>query len=351
MSKSKLTLVVDGNWLLMSRLSVMNNRYVNEEELMDELKLLMCKSINVVLRTFPLIDNIIFVSDGGSWRTHEKTPTCITKVDPNYSYKGNRVQDPSINWDIIFGGYEDFVKILNENGIQSVREKGVEGDDWCWYWSTKLNEEGTNVIIWSKDKDLTQLVTTNPQNGVFTVCWNKDYTTIEDTSEDEVDFLLNYEYSENEKYLRQILNRSKVVKRINPKEVIIDKIIRGDMGDNILPILMRKSRTNPNKEFRVSVKDIDFNLKFDDDSCVRTYISNLIQQKQYKDRVEKPLKDILEHFEFNKRLVYLHKSIYPQVILDITSVYEPKEPNCDIKNVESILLARRQADTSVLDSI
>ena len=33
MPKSKLTLIVDGNWLLMSRLSVLNNRYVDEFEL------------------------------------------------------------------------------------------------------------------------------------------------------------------------------------------------------------------------------------------------------------------------------------------------------------------------------
>ena len=58
MSKSKLTLIVDGNWLLMSRKSVMNNRFNTDEELIKELKLLMIKSLNAVLRTFPSIDNI-----------------------------------------------------------------------------------------------------------------------------------------------------------------------------------------------------------------------------------------------------------------------------------------------------
>ena len=38
MPKSKLTLIVDGNWLLMSRLSVLNNRFVDELELNQELK-------------------------------------------------------------------------------------------------------------------------------------------------------------------------------------------------------------------------------------------------------------------------------------------------------------------------
>ena len=47
MPKSKLTLIVDGNWLLMSRLSVLNNRFVDELELNQELKLMLSKSINV----------------------------------------------------------------------------------------------------------------------------------------------------------------------------------------------------------------------------------------------------------------------------------------------------------------
>ena len=68
MTKSKLTLIVDGNWLLMSRLAVMNGRYPNMDELLRELKLLMIRSINLVLKTFPNIDNVIFVADGGSWR-------------------------------------------------------------------------------------------------------------------------------------------------------------------------------------------------------------------------------------------------------------------------------------------
>ena len=90
MSKSKLTLIVDGNWLLMSRKSVMNNRFNTDEELIKELKLLMIKSLNVVLRTFPSIDNIMFVSDGGSWRNNIEIPEFLQKE--GIEYKGNRVK-------------------------------------------------------------------------------------------------------------------------------------------------------------------------------------------------------------------------------------------------------------------
>ena len=66
MPKSKLTLIIDGNWLMMSRLPVLNGRYADDKTLIQEVKLLMIKSINVVLRTFPMVDNIMFVTDGGS---------------------------------------------------------------------------------------------------------------------------------------------------------------------------------------------------------------------------------------------------------------------------------------------
>jgi len=95
MPKSKLTLIVDGNWLLMSRLSVLNNRYVDEFELNQELKLMLIKSINVVLRTFTDIDNVIFVADGGSWRNSIEIPDYLykekTSEDQSVEYKGNRV--------------------------------------------------------------------------------------------------------------------------------------------------------------------------------------------------------------------------------------------------------------------
>ena len=119
MSKSKLTLIVDGNWLLMSRKSVMNNRFNTDEELIKELKVLMIKSLNVVLRTFPSIDNIMFVSDGGSWRNNIEIPEFLQKE--GIEYKGNRVQDPNTDWKVIFDGYHDFIDTMKNCGINVYR--------------------------------------------------------------------------------------------------------------------------------------------------------------------------------------------------------------------------------------
>ena len=80
MPNSKLTLLVDGNWLLMSRLSVLQNRYQTDEQLCKDLKLMLIRSLSIVLNQFTEIDNIIFISDGGSWRN--KVPLFFKNSKP-----------------------------------------------------------------------------------------------------------------------------------------------------------------------------------------------------------------------------------------------------------------------------
>lgn len=351
MSKSKLTLVVDGNWLLMSRLSVMQNRFVDEHELMKDLKILMTKSINVVLRTIPTIDNVIVVADGGSWRNWIEVPDFL-KAN-NVEYKGNRVKSEDLNWDLIFQGYEEWLQLLQDNDIYVCREKGVEGDDWCAYWSKKLNLKGINCIIWSKDKDLTQLVDQDEKSGIFTVCWNKDYVTMKEVKEDtsDMNFLFSPSYNINSQLLESVVNKTKVTNQIRPIEVVIDKIIRGDLGDNVLPIVT-KSSSNGTKVFRVGTKEIDFDLNIDDDNAINEYISNLLEKKSWRGKVNKPISGIIEHFKYNKKLVWLDKSSYPDEIIYTMNKYDiPTECNKDFSNVESTLLAEKNSSIDVFEDI
>ena len=201
MPKSKLTLIIDGNWLMMSRLPVLNGRYADDKTLIQEVKLLMIKSINVVLRTFPMVDNIMFVSDGGSWRKDEPVPSYMKDdTGSDIEYKGNRVQSDEFDWDMIFAEFNNFIEELKSNGVSAFHENGIEGDDWCWYWSRKLNEQGTNVIIWTKDRDITQLVSSD-KNGCFTVVWNKDNGVFMKEDSDLTNFLLNPFFQRNETIL------------------------------------------------------------------------------------------------------------------------------------------------------
>lgn len=350
MSKSKLTLLIDGNWLLMSRLSVIQNRYLDDYELCHNLQLMMIKSINIVLKQFPGIDNIIFCADGGSWRNKVEIPIFLQNED--IEYKGTRVRSEDVNWDLLFESYDKFVSLLNSCGITSCRENGVEGDDWCYHWSNVLNSEGTNCIIWTKDKDLTQLVKMD-KNKCFTVWWNKDSGLITfDNDEEEMDFLFNFEYNNNEILYNNICSKSSSVTKINPKNILLDKILKGDLSDNIIPIALRSSKNKDSgKRFRISSKDINYNLDIDDVSQVYDYFNKLLSSKNYANRVEQSLDEIIEHFNYNKKLIRLSEQSYPDEIKTIFSQHNKYTMSNDISLVEQMITKSTNKIQGILDII
>jgi len=352
MPKSKLTLIVDGNWLLMSRLAVLNNKYVDDYDLNQELKLMLIKSINVVLRNFNIIDNVIFVADAGSWRNSLEIPKYLYKdnEDRSVEYKGNRIKSDDINWDLLFESYGSFISTLKACGITACQEQGIEGDDWCYHWSTYLNSQGTNCIIWSKDNDLKQLVKIN-KNKCFTAWWNVDNGLfLEDYTEDDFNFLFNTEFNENEIILEKLISKAKTVSKINPKEIVIDKIIRGDAGDNIYPIILRKSKTS-DRLFKVYKKDIDYTLDYNNDEEIKKYIDYVLSLKNYYGRVDESSENILDHFKYNRKLVVLEKESYPEDVLKIFDNYHEYNVSKNMGEVESQIRAESNKLKGILDII
>ena len=358
MSKSKLTLIVDGNWLFMSRLSVISNQYIDDFELCQNLKVLMIKSIKVVLRKFPLIDNIIFVADGGTWRTQIRIPECLKREAEQegiiVEYKGTRVKSDDLNWDVLFAAYDDFTTTLKQTQINAYREQYVEGDDWIWWWSTYLNSQGTNCIVWTKDNDLKQLVNID-SNKCFTIWWNNDSGIfIKDYEETEFDFLFNSSFNENEQLLNNIIQCSQSITKIDPKHIVIDKILKGDASDNILPVILRNSRNKESeKKFKISTKDINYSLNYNDNNEVKQYIHNLVNSKNYINRINhnKTEDEIYEHFLFNRQLIVLEKESYPQNILEIFDKYKDYNINKDITLAENQINALSNKLTGILDII
>lgn len=352
MSKSKLTLLIDGNWLLMSRLSVISNQYADDYELSHQLQLLLIRSIKLVLKHFPDIDNIIFVADGGSWRNNEEIPDYL--VDENgykVEYKGNRERSDDINWDVIFGAYEELISLMQQNNINACREKFIEGDDWMYHWSTLLNEQGTNCIIWSKDNDLKQLINID-QNKCFTMWWNKDNGFFCPNFDDNnLNFLFNYSYNENDEIFRNIIKNNKYTK-INKKEIILSKILKGDAGDNILPVILRKPKSKDStKKYKISEKDINYDLDIHNLNEVKSYIHEIVNKKNYKDRLYHTENEIYDHFLYNKKMIVLEDESYPKYVKDIFEKYTDYNINKDIYPVENYLIATTNKLKGVLDLI
>lgn len=349
MSKSKLTLLIDGNWLLMSRLSVLNNN-IDNFQFCQDLKILIIRSINVVLRNFPLIDNIIFCADGGSWRSKVAIPKSLYSDTEQVEYKGNRQYSQDIDWDYIFGEYESFMAVLQQTGITVCRENDIEGDDWIYYWSSKLNKEGTNCIIWTKDNDLKQLVHVD-KNKCFTIWYNKDVgiftdRNIEDEN-NEFNFMFNYEFDTNEQIFESLSKKTVKINVINPKHIVIDKILRGDASDNILPILLRQTKS---KKYKISTKDIDFDLDYNNDNEVHAYLEGLLAMPKYA-KTEKTIDEVFEHFKFNRTLVALQDTNYPQHIKDIFDNYKEYNMAKNLYEAEVIINAESNKINNILNII
>lgn len=349
--KSSLSLIVDGNWLLMSRLSILRMRLKDEDKLLKELKIMMIKSMNVMMRNFPQIDNIIFVADGGSWRNGLAIPSFLKK--DHITYKGNREKDKDLDWDKVFATYDEFVDTLRESGICVSREKGVEGDDWCAYWSKTLNAKNTNVIIWSADRDLTQLVKINPKTKCFTICWNKNYMTMElvEHNSDDMDFFFDFDNTTNQQLLENISIKAKDIHEIHPMDVVIDKIVRGDAGDNILPIVMKKGRSS-DKLFRVATKELDLSMDITRLDEITAWVDELLSKKTWQGKVDGKTEDqIVEHFEYNRQLVWLDPSSYPDEILEKMRAYHLEGSNNDLSIAMQKIQAEKNEVTDVLEEI
>lgn len=348
MNKSKLTLLIDGNWLLMSRLSVITNSYIDDNELCKNLQLLMIQSIKKVIKKFPNIDNIIFCADGGSWRNDLEIPETVRDDEGHIIYyKGNREKSADINWELVFSAYEKLISQFRQYGINSYKEHLIEGDDLLWYWSQKLNKEGTNCIIWTKDNDLKQLVNIN-NDKCFSVWWNEQNGMfVKDFNDDDLDFLFNNDYNENDVIFKAITNNIQITK-LDGNYIIIDKIIRGDAGDNIMPVLYKQAPKSTRK-YRISPNDIDYSMNWKDDQVVYNYFDSLLKTKKYSKNVSKSLKDIIQHFNYNRQLVALDKDYYPKQIIETLNELDYK--NSDNINGIYIIENNIRSDINNLNGI
>ena len=141
--KNKCTLIIDANWLLMSRFSVMSESFnINLSDIVKQnaqtaLQELMAKSISIVLNRFPIIDNVILVTDGGSWRKQLPIPKQLEDT----TYKGNRVHVSEHDWKYIYGSLTELSNKCKELNMTVSNHSMIEGDDWVWYWSRRLNED------------------------------------------------------------------------------------------------------------------------------------------------------------------------------------------------------------------
>lgn len=251
----------------------------------------------------------------------------------NESYKGNRQKDTTKNWDKIFKSLNEFKEILKDRGFIVTELDTAEADDVSALWKEKLFENGENLIMVSSDKDWKQLIDFVPASDKFCLCFNpiannrgkkllsgtKEFFEWLKTDNSKTDiFFSNYNPWKDK--LKNIKSYDSKIEfeEINPQQVVLDKIMCGDDGDNAPSFCEyykngKKIRMTPAKCKKVLQS---LNVETVKDLCQCTAANALLKT------LNETFKHEFDDFEPNERLmrqrklVELNSNLFPQLIKD-----------------------------------
>ena len=336
--KMNTTLLIDGNWLLLSRVFLLQDKFklsnpqrIKEEATQDLMEIL-GRSVSGMLHKIPELTNIILIADGGSWRKELPIPDQLKET----TYKGNRTKESETDWNAIFGAFTRWQKVVAEAGVTVSQGYGIEGDDWVWYWSRNLNAQGINVVIWSSDCDLKQLV---QLNGMAFTAWYNDKVGLvlpeaAKEPEDILDMFMAPSTRSGE--LEALERRIKKHIYINPDAIAMEKIIQGDAGDNIKSVARI---TKNNRTYKVGPKDYAKVMEaLGEPTDIHAFISKFEKvSKTIPAAIKKfngyNTEKISEMLDYNLRLVWLNEEVIPETV--ITKMAESEYKKADVNEIKN----------------
>lgn len=249
---SKLNLIIDGNFhfhkSLYASTSYSKGRLLGTQKDKDVYMRKLAMDLAFGLRMFPAPDRVVFTMDDYSWRKS-------VEIEENTGYKANRERDESaVDWAAFNEINKDFFKIVEEKGFIASTLSGCEGDDLMYFWANKFYENGEDVIIYSGDGDIPQLTKFNENN--FICVFNIKSTErkiigapgfgewlIHQNNKpiDAIDAFMGSDFlPSTHAAVQAVINNSKLVE-IEPEDILFDKIVCGDGGDNIPPMITWKT--------------------------------------------------------------------------------------------------------------
>lgn len=317
---NKLTILVDGGFALMSRLYgfekgfAIENTKAQKQAAANAFKECLSQTMSKIVNQFKDADNIVLMSEGGSWRKQLPIPDQLAGI----TYKGHREKKP-LDWKAIYKAYNEFANNCKSVGITVSQHSAIEGDDWAWYWSRRLNSEGTNVVIWTSDCDLKQLVQVT--NGAFTAWYNDAAGLVLHESlkwpEDPIEAMMNPPMESTILTGLTKVAKSKKINYINPDLIAINKILCGDSGDNIKSVVryQKNGRTYrfANSDYNKLMSDIAINNMdqfLENAGGIAYYIAN---NPKFKERGATEA-NIREMIDYNTQLVWLNEAVMPDTV-------------------------------------
>lgn len=270
MKLGKHTLLIDGNYFLHSRLFVLprkkGKQLLADKDSQSQLMRKLCIDFASELRKMStFVDQIVVAVDAKSWRKD---------LFPDAQYKGTRTHDDSINWEAVFNVYSEWQNILAKRGVVIHQINGAEADDVLFGWSTQLNNEGRNAIVWTGDKDLIQLVNYNQATDAYTLWYynsKKKLLAFEgfeellnerqtaDISNDDMLFNMGSDsvmHDQMKQNLTDWIQKNRIeINEINCDDFIFAKILQGDKSDNIKSVVSWTKTTKSGKIMNYSISE------------------------------------------------------------------------------------------------
>ena len=270
MKLGKHSLLIDGNYFLHSRLFVLprkkGQQLLGTQDSQAGLMRKLCIDFASEIRKMSaFVDQVVVAVDAKSWRKD---------LFPDAQYKGTRTHDDSINWEGVFHVYSEFQSILAKQGVIIHQINGAEADDVLFGWSTQLNNQGKNCIVWTGDRDLIQLVNYNKATDAYSLWYYNSkrkliaFEGFEDVlNERKTDTMSNedmlFNMSSNnvlhdrmKQDLSDWVHKNKVqIEEINCDDFIFSKILQGDKSDNIQSVVTWTKTAKSGKIMNYSITE------------------------------------------------------------------------------------------------
>jgi len=339
MKLGKHTLLIDGNYFLHSRLFVLprkkGEQLLSTQDSKSQLMRKLCIDFASELRKMnPFIDQIVVAVDAKSWRKD---------LFPDAQYKGTRTHDDSIDWSGVFEVYSEFQSILAKKGVVIHQINGAEADDVLFGWSTQLNNEGRNCIVWTGDRDLIQLVNYNNATEAYTLWYynskrkliafegfNKviSETKLDSYTDDQLLFNMADTLTSSDtakKDLKMWIEKNNVnVEEVNCDDFIFTKILQGDKSDNIPSVVTWTKAARSGKIMNYSITEKHANKILDQykkeegnfhiDNFFNRASTDKIVDMIYRVIGMSSIEEIKARFNQNLDLMLLHYNTIPDAI-------------------------------------
>ena len=351
-------LAIDGNYFMMRVLGQVNigdsiNNVITPVE-QQNFRAALNNSLVNLYKTFnnesiTLIDQILFVSDCGSWRKdiEPHRPYYIPETsDQPIGYKEQRKavkEESPINYDNVYKIYSEFVEDIRDKVVVFKINK-LEGDDELLLISNMLKQRNDCFcLVFATDSDLDQIVNNNVMifrnirsknsaNGEIVLNLSNYGKIFEQSAMDAllggaVDtayykqlFAVQIGCIDGQNKIHRELNKG--ISLATPFRTALVKSVAGDKKDNIFSLIQWKSKTgtrNYNITEKIITKALDqHGYSLTEDNCQKILSSKenlfnlLLALKEVTKQPDVDLSGLAKHLKHNLRINMLSVKNVPE---------------------------------------